>query len=65
MEGVESSEVLMDIVKGSGYDFSREELRSAMVSLANLSDADLASVSGGSSAPSDIYMNILSLVEKF
>ncbi|MDR1622261.1 MAG: Nif11-like leader peptide family RiPP precursor, partial [Synergistaceae bacterium] len=48
-EGVESPETFLEIVRHRGYDFTKEDLKYAVVALSNmsLSEAELARVSGG------------------
>jgi predicted ribosomally synthesized peptide with nif11-like leader len=51
LERVDSPETLMDMVKYLGYNFTQDELKCAFISLSNLSEEDLARVSGGLSCP--------------
>jgi predicted ribosomally synthesized peptide with nif11-like leader len=45
--GVESPDALMQIVRYAGYDFTREDLKHAIVTLSDMSEAELGRISGG------------------
>ena len=63
-EGVDSPDTLMEIVKHWGYDFTREDLKYAVVTLSHMSDEELASVSGGVACPDlNVLRGLLALLE--
>lgn len=64
LERVDSGETLMEMVKYTGYDFTREELKHAIVALSNLSETELARVSGGiANTEREIIRHLSELVE--
>ena len=58
-EGVDSLDALMEIVRRSGYDFTREELKCAIVSLSDMSEENLAYVTGGADPTWAVLLKML------
>ena len=46
-ELINSQETLMETARRFGYDFTREDLKHAFVTLSDMSDAELGGVMGG------------------
>ena len=58
-EVVDSPDAFMEIARGWGYDFTQEDLKYAFVTLSNMSEEELRSVSGGeTSIPWDSLFQI-------
>jgi predicted ribosomally synthesized peptide with nif11-like leader len=64
-EGVDSLDTVMEIVRLSGYNFTPEDLKYAVVSLSNMSEEELAHVSGGVAVPmwGNNILNMFELVK--
>ena len=61
-EGVDSPDMLLKTAKCWGYDFTPQDLKHAVVTLHNMSELELESVSGG--VGNNVMREIYALVAK-